>query len=94
MSEIKDGGPAFPVPEPGLECGMTLLDYFAIHADMRELIEPDGFIPQRLALAVMGGENPPNWDSEQVAATQWWCEAEAKIRYIKAHAMLRARGAA
>jgi hypothetical protein len=32
MSEIKDGGPAFPVPEPGLECGMTLRDYFAAKA--------------------------------------------------------------
>lgn len=32
MSDIKDGGPAFPVPEPGLECGMTLRDYFAAKA--------------------------------------------------------------
>lgn len=37
MSEIKDGGPAFPVPEIALDCrafqpdhvGMTLRDYFA-----------------------------------------------------------------
>lgn len=28
----KDGGPAFPVPEPGLETGMTLRDYFAVKA--------------------------------------------------------------
>jgi hypothetical protein len=34
MSEIKDGGAAFPVPEPGLECGMTLRDYFAAKAMM------------------------------------------------------------
>lgn len=32
MSEIKDGGAAFPVPEPGIETGMTLRDYFAAKA--------------------------------------------------------------
>lgn len=40
MSEIKDGGPAFPVPESVLDCrafqpdyqGMTLRDYFAAQA--------------------------------------------------------------
>lgn len=32
MNKIDDGGPAFPVPEPGLETGLTLRDYFAAKA--------------------------------------------------------------
>lgn len=32
MNTINDGGAAFPVPEPGLETGMTLRDYFAAQA--------------------------------------------------------------
>lgn len=33
MSEINDGGPAFPVPfDPGATTGMTLRDYFAAMA--------------------------------------------------------------
>jgi hypothetical protein len=29
MSEIDDGGPAFPTPSPTLPIGMSLRDYFA-----------------------------------------------------------------
>lgn len=74
------------------ERGISMRDYFAIHADMYELIESDGFIPQRIAVHVMGNQ-PPNWDNEPIAATEWWCEAEARVRYMKAGAMLKAREA-
>lgn len=79
-------------PEVCLHGGLTMRDYFAAHADMRELIENDGYIPQRLALNVMDGVEPPNWENNHLAASQWWCEAEARVRYMKADAMLRARG--
>jgi hypothetical protein len=32
MSIINDGGSAFPVPEPGVETGLTVRDYFAAAA--------------------------------------------------------------
>lgn len=94
MSEIKDGGPAFPVP--GLQHdeefnGMSLRDHFAATADLHGIIEHDGCIEQRLAVNLMGCQ-PPDWDTEYIAAHVWWFEAEARIRYMKADAMLRARG--
>jgi hypothetical protein len=41
MSEIKDGGPAFPVPMEDRHCGMTLRDYFAAKA-MQGLVAGSG----------------------------------------------------
>lgn len=41
-------------------------------------------------LAVMGASKPGD-DLEAADTMQWWADAEARIRYVKAEAMLRAR---
>jgi hypothetical protein len=71
---------------------MMLRDYMAIHADLSKDIEDDGCIARRLAIALMGGD-PPNWDDYYLDARLWWLEAESRLRYRKADAMLRARSA-
>ncbi|WP_186181684.1 hypothetical protein [Burkholderia gladioli] len=93
-SKPDDGGPAFPIPglqhDPDFN-GMSLRDHFASVADLAGIIENGGVIEERLAKAIMGG-NPPDWDTDYVAAHTWWFEAEARVRYLKAEAMLKARG--
>lgn len=41
MEQIKDGGPAFPVPMEDRHCGMNLRDYFAAKAMQGLLASPD-----------------------------------------------------
>ncbi|WP_257828075.1 hypothetical protein [Burkholderia glumae] len=93
-SKPADGGPAFPIPglqhDPDFN-GMSLRDHFASIADLAGIIEHGGVIEERLAKAVMGS-NPPDWNGDYVAAHAWWFEAEARVRYMKADAMLKARG--
>lgn len=50
MSTINDGGAAFPVPEPGLETGMTLRDYFAAKALQSQMITHPETPTENLAL--------------------------------------------
>lgn len=90
---INDGGPAFPVP--GLQHdeafnGMTLRDYFAAH----EPIHPTESIGVMLAEELIGRKIPnPDTDSDwsALAVVQFWADAEAAYRYMRADAMLRAR---
>lgn len=106
MSE-RDGGLAFPLTESFVNsgghrmvgkrhAGMTLLEYFAAHCIVE--VEDDGCVPERLARAVMDSE-PPKWENEggiygpSRAALEWWFEAEARLKFMKANAMLKARDA-
>lgn len=41
--------------------------------------------------AVVMGEEPPVWTENPSKAMQWWCDAEARIRYLKAESMMKAR---
>jgi hypothetical protein len=68
-----------------------LRDYFAAKADLSKDIERDGCIEQRLAVALMDGKNPPNWDDDFLAARIWWLEAEMRLRYMKADLMMKVR---
>lgn len=98
-----DGGPAFPAPDaakarfgdsnPDAFLGMSLRDYFAAKADIRDDFDSDGCIDQRLAVALMDGETPPNWDNDYLEARVWWAKAESRLRYMKADAMIAARSA-
>ena len=102
MSDINDGGPAFPVPQhqPLLNggwlseyvgyprSGMTLRDYFAANVDVPDDI---GWV----ATALMG-ECPPKWSSdfdvEQcLVCAKWWAMCRAKYRLMEADAMLAER---
>lgn len=70
----------------------NLLDHFACTAAIGRDVH--GNIADSAARAVMG-EHPPRWDdlapSKNVAVLQWWATAEARIRYVKAQAMVEAR---
>jgi|GEM_PF-3247540 len=66
----------------------ALLDHFASTAAIGR--DSAGNISTNSAKAVMG-EDPPDWDANPAAAMQWWCDAEARIRYVKADAMMKAR---
>lgn len=81
----------------------ALRDHFASTAAIGR--DADGNIQTRSAVVVMGEEPPPFGDTEivgnaaarevehqkSVKAMQWWCDAEARIRYLKAESMMRAR---
>jgi len=83
----KTGGSAFPNINSAVmnESGMTLRDYMAGQAtfDVDELSENQ-------AQAIVGYDNRLS-KSDLVKRIKWWAEVEAKIRYIKADAMLKAR---
>lgn len=88
MSEIKNGGPAFPVPglmeDPSFN-GMSLLDYFAGKALIGLLAEPivEGIAPSSIHCT-------PNFDSDGAQPG----DRIATAAYALAAAMLRARGEA
>jgi len=93
-SKIDDGGPAYPIANldsPPSAWGMTLRDHFAVNADLSKDIEDDGCIDERTARNLMDGIAPPDWDDDFLNAQRWWAEAESRLRYIKADAMLKAR---
>ncbi len=77
MSTINDGGPAFPRDERHLgHNGMTLRDYFAAKA----------------MLGMITGDSP--WRSAEYKPDNRMTNVEndAKLAYMYADAMLRARG--
>lgn len=84
MSAQKDGGSAFPLPlgtmncsEPGESGGMSLRDYFAVHAS-RQDVEAQAEVIRMKTLAKKGvGVLPDGW--------------QTTARYMHADAMLEAR---
>lgn len=66
----------------------ALLDHFATTAAIGR--DSDGNISTLSAKAVMG-QDPPDWKENSGVAMQWWCDAEARIRYVKAESMMKAR---
>ena len=88
MSDIpNDGGPAFPVGSIGNAYmdGMSLRDWFAAHAIVTDKLSAT------IAEELMG-EKTPVWTTEtEMARVVWWVQVEARLRYIKADAMLAAR---
>ena len=95
-NHINDGGPAFPnVPsDPGYsqwEQGMTLRDWFARQDSLKDLGDLNNMqlkdaVP--IAVAIAGphpsGEDPLAW-------VEWWARVRARLKYIRADAMLKAR---
>jgi hypothetical protein len=103
MPNVNDGGPAFPKPlDPypnaqGMENGsqgMSLRDWFA---GMEKA--PDD-LSVGYAEALVGRPHPHKETSlgainpdATIATIEFWAEAEARYRYIKADSMLKAREA-
>jgi hypothetical protein len=91
-----DNPPVFPDPMRSAEqsilnqsphelpTGLSLRDYIAIHTNVEE------DLAESVYEVIMGGKAPIGKDSlfERV---KWHAEAEAKYRYMKADAMLKAR---
>lgn len=102
---MNDGGPFFPAPDLGERefadraayPGVMLRDYLAANAVVP--LNEDGTVDSHSAVAAMESQ-PPAWEGKGGArgvtgpvheALIWWFEAEARIRYMKADAMLRAK---
>lgn len=86
MTEINDGGPAFPTVagHTVYSHGMLLRDWFA---SQERLGENDVTIS--MAEKLMGEKVPTG--EYGIATMQWWAEAEARYKYLRADAMLAAR---
>jgi hypothetical protein len=91
---INDGGPAFPNPALANEScsfssdvtGMTLRDWFAGQQQIT-----DEELGEAKAATIMGSK-PPAWGPDTATACiEWWSAAEARLKYIKADAMIAAR---
>ncbi len=88
--------PAFPVNElsqvTGDICaqhfGLTLRDYFAVHADIGDVDELS--VPVGVILL---GRDVPEFKKDQAGCYEWWAEYRAKLRYMEADAMMKARSA-
>lgn len=101
MSTTTDGGPAFPVPDlhPGAmqvgSSGMSLRDWFAGQETLADFDAPEASVPKWAAEALAGRQpdlshvtKADNW----IEHVKWEAEWRAKLKYIRADAMLRARG--
>lgn len=88
MSELDNGGPAFPAhPEhyDNDSTGMTLRDYFAIHADLSKM----EFNSMSALVEFVGEEEPDSIDDAYVMGLG--ARVNAKLRYLLADAMLAER---
>lgn len=81
-----DGGPAFPeTPLSGGHLGMSLRDYFAAHAHIHIYDDPNEvYYSGATGVEVPTTNDPVSW-------AQFWADVEAKLRYMRADAMLKAR---
>jgi len=94
---IDDGGQAFPTHGNGmfgepvtLRSGMTLRDWFA----GKEQCPTAEEIGLSCAEALAGKHPTGEPDTNPIEWMQWDCEWCAKLRYMRADAMLKARGCA
>ena len=80
-----DGGSAFPHHPEAFSShkGMTLRDYFAVHADMSLQVNDTSWAEQ-----FVGSPFP----DDILGQLKWQAELAAKCRYVLADAMLKARG--
>ncbi len=84
---------AFPSPDDIASHykGMSLLDYFAAHELLTEYEQSETHYPPRLAEALGGPRPTGNWDTNAVEFFKWDATIRAKMRYIRAQAMLKVR---
>lgn len=69
--------------------GMDILDHFATTCDLDMHRGAQGGIGTKTAILLMN-ENPPE-DRNTIKSLMLWAEAESRYRYLKAHAMMKAR---
>jgi hypothetical protein len=98
--QIEDGGPAFPrVPvvnpvDAVVHCkgheGMTLRDWFAGQETLGDFDHPEEQMPVNGAIALAGPQ--PAADAGWEAHFVWNANWRAKLRYMRADAMITERG--
>ena len=66
--------------------GMSLRDYFAVHADIGDVDQ----LAQQIGVSLTG-RPCPDWAVEPHGCLSWWAEYRAIVRYIEADAMLKER---
>jgi hypothetical protein len=86
MAETSKDFPAFPrnYVEDGHN-GMTLRDYFAAQ------VQIDAELGVQYAEALIG-RKMPDYASDTINNAMFWADVHARLRFISADAMLRARG--
>lgn len=94
---MDNGGPAFPCPidEDGgwynkEANGMTLRDWFAGQETLSDYDHPDAWEAYDIALELVNGPHPDT-ETNPLGYYKWECEARAKIKLMRADAMLAAR---
>ena len=83
-----DSGSAFPTFTDGgglVHEGLTIRDYMAIHLPF----DPED--ADRCAIKLMGYP-PPDMNLDPVGRATYWYTVEARLRFLKADAMLLAKG--
>lgn len=68
----------------------SIVDYFAVNADLSIHHNEKGTVSLASAQAVMGTHFPPK-GSEPIEIVIWWARALARLRYVHAAAMLEVR---
>jgi hypothetical protein len=93
-----DGGPAFPhdqfvqevdgqlIEHPAAP-GMTLRDWFAGQDSLQEFSS----IPLSIGVAVVGPCPQTRFDDDPLPWLEWWALVLARLKYLRADAMLKAR---
>lgn len=103
-TQINDGGPAFPQqsyhrPNGEFEWpqdGMSLRDYFASNEKLTEWDGTDSMLPTAATEALAGRPMPAGgWGAKTpeqwLEMHMWEADWRARLKYIRADAMLRAR---
>jgi hypothetical protein len=96
---IDDGGPAFarssgpPQKEinTAAHTGMSLRDWFAGQETLADFDQADAIISTALADKLAGPKPVGGWTQNPVAMLQWEATWRAKIKLIRADAMIAAR---
>lgn len=99
MSAANDGGPAFPAQDwqakGNHHPGMSLRDWFAGQETLADFDNPDATMPRGMAEALAGRPRPDhgagNTRDQWLAMLQWDADWRARLKFIRADAMLRAR---
>lgn len=91
QEEPNDGGSAFPAMAPSGYCTptMTLRDYFAANELLSDMCREIWDMNDQYVESIMGREMPSNLNS--LEAVKYEAEFFARMRYIRADAMLAAR---
>lgn len=95
-TQINTGGPAFPVCFDHVESlsehpGMSLRDRFAAHETLSDHDHPDVLMPDKIAIALAGPRPEGDWFTNSLEWLKWEALYRARLRYIRADAMLKAR---